>query len=134
MTNQRNPHGDQRRLTPTQRVLARNTRAGIATVDRINAGNAVRIGDRIRDVGNRPLTEADHEEIMRYVDRILDETFGHSRATVLASPMGRAILNQCLQTGQGVDTVEQGKETDVRVRALRRDPAFARELLRRHGS
>ena len=129
----RNPHGDQRRLTPGQRVLARNTRAGIMEIDRINAGNAPRIADLVRQVGARPLTPQDHQEIMRGVDQVLDATFGAIRDTTLGSPMGKAILRRCQETGEQTQQAARAKHVDRTLRALRRNPVFARELLRRYG-
>lgn len=130
---QRNPHGDQRRLRPTQKVIASNTRSGIHAVDRINARVALDIGEEIRSVGSRPLTDVDHDNIMKRVDQALDAAFGPTRNATLGSAVGRAIQNQCLKTGQEVHGAEEPKIVDRRMRALRKYPGVGRALLRKHG-
>lgn len=128
-----NPHGDQRRLNPTQRAVASTTRKGLLALDRINSRAAVDIADTVRNIGNRPINDADHDNIMADVDRILATVFGPSPKHVLESPVGKLILDHCLEAGQKVHEAEENKIVTRQMRAVRKDPALARAIVRRHG-
>lgn len=128
--NPKDPFGPRRPLTPSQRVIARNTHDGIAAIDRINARVASDVGAVVRDLGNRPIEEHEANNIMAQVDLILGGAFGGHPNETLESPIGTAILRQCRDTGLGVHDIEIEKVVDRYMDVIERNPEFGREVLR----